>query len=226
MNALNPLVSALPGESLTDLDDAQRRVLDAIDEHALIADLVELIRVPSVTGTDAESDLVHQQANRLGALGFDVDAWKLDLDELAARPDHPGTEAPRTEAYGVVGTLGGAGSDSEPALVLQGHVDVVPTGDLDKWPERDPWSGAIRDGIVHGRGACDMKAGVAANLAVARALAVSGVGWSGRSRSTASSARRTAGSARSRRCCAGTAVRRRSSPSRRAGASSWPTRVR
>lgn len=175
MNALNPLVSALPGESLTDLDDAQRRVLDAIDEHALIADLVELIRVPSVTGTDAESDLVHQQANRLGALGFDVDAWKLDLDELAARPDHPGTEAPRTEAYGVVGTLGGAGSDGEPALVLQGHVDVVPTGDLDKWPERDPWSGAIRDGIVHGRGACDMKAGVAANLAVARALAVSGV---------------------------------------------------
>ena len=59
--------------------------------------------------------------------------------------------------------------------MLQGHVDVVPTGDLDKWVDRDPWSGAIRDGIVHGRGACDMKAGAAANLAVARALVASGV---------------------------------------------------
>jgi acetylornithine deacetylase len=60
-------------------------------------------------------------------------------------------------------------------LVLQGHVDVVPTGDLEKWVDRDPWSGAIHDGVVHGRGACDMKAGTAANLAVAHALVRSGV---------------------------------------------------
>jgi acetylornithine deacetylase len=154
------------------LSRAERDVLDVIDEQALVDELVELIRVPSVTGSDAESDLQHRHARQLEALGFDVDSWKIDLDQLAARPDHPGTEVPRTEGYGVVGVLGPPGV---PVLVLQGHVDVVPTGDLDKWPQRDPWSGSVGGGAIHGRGACDMKAGVAANLAVARALVASGV---------------------------------------------------
>jgi acetylornithine deacetylase len=151
-------------------------VLDAIDERALVADLVATIQVPSVTGSDAESDLQAATARDWATWGLDVDHWQLDLDALAARPDHPGTEAPRTEGWGVVGTLGPGG---EPALVLQGHVDVVPSGDLDSWEDRDPWSGrvvgGVRDGAVHGRGACDMKAGVAVNNAVARALVVSGV---------------------------------------------------
>jgi acetylornithine deacetylase len=156
---------------------AEQRVLDAIDEQALVHELVDLIRVPSITGTDAESDLQHRHAGQLRELGFDVDAWEFDLDELYADPRFPGIEAERHEGHGVVGTIGGtqAGPDAMPALVLQGHVDVVPTGDLDKWVDRDPWSGAIHDGIVHGRGACDMKAGAAANLAVARALVASGL---------------------------------------------------
>src|SRR5205085_9896305 len=139
-----------------------------LDEDALVADLVDLIRIPSVTGSDAESDLQHRVADRLAGLGFDVDAWQMDLEALADHPAYPGTEAARTEGYGVVALMGPGGT---PALVLQGHVDVVPTGDLDKWEDRDPWSGRVRGGAVHGRGACDMKAGVAVNLAVAHALA-------------------------------------------------------
>ena len=156
---------------MPELTRAEERVLAAIDDDALVRELVDLIRVPSVTGTDAESDLQHRAAGQLAELGFAVDAWKLDLPALEAHADFPGTEAPRAEGYGVVGTLG----DGVPALVLQAHVDVVPTGDLDKWPDHDPFSGAIHDGVVHGRGACDMKAGAAANLAVARALVASGV---------------------------------------------------
>lgn len=158
---------ALTPTTLPRLSRAELRVLDAINEHALLLDLVSMIQVPSVTGTDAESDLQHRHATRLTALGFDVDTWKLDLDGLAAHPDHPGSEAPRTEGYGVVGVLG---PTEVPALILQGHVDVVPTGDLARWDNRDPWSGQVRHGAVHGRGACDMKAGLAANLAVARAM--------------------------------------------------------
>jgi acetylornithine deacetylase len=155
-----------------ELSDAELRVLHAIDEDALVAELVDLIRVPSITGTDGESDLQHRHAGQLAELGFSVDAWKLDLAELRAHPDYPGTEAARSEGYGVVGILGPSGPA---ALVLQSHVDVVPTGDLEKWVDRDPWSGSIVDGAVHGRGACDMKAGTAANLAVARAIVASGV---------------------------------------------------
>ncbi|WP_242504079.1 ArgE/DapE family deacylase [Promicromonospora panici] len=161
--------TSVPGVELT---RAEAAVLDAIDEHALVEELVAMIRLPSLTGSDAESELQQWHASQLATLGFDVDTWKLDLDDLAAHPDYPGTEAPRVEGYGVVGVLGPEGV---PALVLQGHVDVVPTGDLDNWDDRNPFSGAIRQNAIHGRGACDMKAGVAANLAVARALVVSGV---------------------------------------------------
>ena len=160
-------------QTITDqITRAEARVLDAIDEEALVDTLVSMIQVPSVTGTAAESELQAWHASQLAEIGFEVDHWKLDLDALAAHPDFPGTEAPRQEGYGTVGVLG---ASKLPALILQGHIDVVPTGDLDNWEDRDPWSGVIKNNAVHGRGACDMKAGVAANLAVARALVGSGV---------------------------------------------------
>lgn len=157
------------------LTPIEKRILAELDEKALISNLIDLVRVPSVTGSDEESELQSQQAAELARWGFSVDTWKFDLDELRAHPLYPGTEAERFEGYGVVGTLGGnTPGGSTPALVLQGHVDVVPTGDLNKWMDNDPFSAAIFDGVLHGRGACDMKAGVAANMEVARTLALSG----------------------------------------------------
>ncbi|MER5322679.1 ArgE/DapE family deacylase [Streptosporangium roseum] len=154
------------------MSDNEARVLDALDEAETVRLLAELVRVPSVTGTDAESDLQHRCGSLLTEAGLDVDAWKLDLDALRAAPGFPGTEAPRVEGYGVVGVTGGEG---DPALVLQGHVDVVPTGDLAKWQGGDPFGARISGNVLHGRGACDMKAGLAANLAVVAALRRSGV---------------------------------------------------
>ena len=156
----------------SELTAPERRVLDAVDEAELVATLVELVRVPSVTGTDAESELQHTMARWYEEAGLEVDLWSLDLEELRADPGFPGSEAPRLEGHGLVGT--GAG-DGEPALVLQGHVDVVPAGDVEAWHASDPYSARVSGGVLHGRGACDMKAGVAAALAVARALQRSGV---------------------------------------------------
>lgn len=156
------------------LTAAHRRVLDAIDTAALVEHVVRLVRVPSVTGTDPESELQHEMADQLSELGMDVDLWKLDLDELAADPDYPGVEADRSEGYGVVGVAAGA-DEREPALILQGHIDVVPVGDIGKWGADGPFSGEIRGDAILGRGTVDMKAGVAANFAVARALLTAGV---------------------------------------------------
>lgn len=153
------------------ISPTEARILDCLDEDALVESLIDLVRVPSITGSDEESSLQHSAATRLVELGLDVDAWKFDLDALGSRPDFPGTEAARVEGYGLVATFGGEGT---PALVLQGHVDVVPTGDLDKWRDHDPFSAAISGNVLHGRGACDMKAGYAANLAVVEALSASG----------------------------------------------------
>jgi acetylornithine deacetylase len=104
---------------------------------------------------------------------MDVDAWSIDVDAIRQHPDFPGDETDRTEGYGVVATMPGDDADL-PALVLQGHVDVVPIGDPEKW-EHDPFSAWIDGDALHGRGACDMKAGVAVNTAIARALHASGV---------------------------------------------------
>lgn len=154
--------------------EIEARVLAAVDESRAetVRLLAETVRVPSVTGTDAESDLQHRFARLLEEAGMDVDVWALDLDALRNTPGFPGTEAPRTEGYGVVGTTAGEG---EPALILQGHVDVVPTGDLAKWEGSDPFAARITGTTLHGRGACDMKAGLVANLAVARAFRAAGV---------------------------------------------------
>ena len=58
-----------------------------------------------------------------------------------------------------------------PLMVLAGHTDVVPTGPLDRWIS-DPFLPQIRDGVLYGRGAADMKSGLAAMVcAVERLLA-------------------------------------------------------
>ena len=153
-----------------DLSDLELRALAFVDERELVRDLVELIAVPSVSGSDAECDVQHRLAKQVGELGLDVDLWSLDLDRLTADPGFPGWEAPRTEAWGLVASSG----PGEPELVLQGHVDVVPGGDLDAW-RTDPFTPAVAGGRVHGRGACDMKAGVVANLAAVRAVRSAGI---------------------------------------------------
>lgn len=155
----------------TSLTGAERAVLDHLDEDALVESLVELVRIPSVGGSEAEVDVQEHVAQVLRDLDTDVDRWDIDLAGLADDPWFPGVEVDRSAAVGVVGTTEGEG---EPGLVLSGHTDVVPAGDVESWHGQDPFSAEIRDGALYGRGACDMKAGVAANLAVLRTLRAAG----------------------------------------------------
>jgi succinyl-diaminopimelate desuccinylase len=53
--------------------------------------------------------------------------------------------------------------EGKPSLILCGHIDVVPAGDVNKW-KTHPYSGEIKQGKLYGRGATDMKGGVAAML--------------------------------------------------------------
>jgi len=162
---------------VADLSTAEQRVLDAVDEVALVRRLRTLVAVPSVGGTAAESEVQHLLAGQLDELGCDVDLWPIDLDAAADDPDAPGQEVARSEAWGVVGTLPGAlpdDGDGLPALVLCGHTDVVPAGDRALWPG-NPFRPRVAGGAVHGRGACDMKAGVAAILGALAAVRAAGV---------------------------------------------------
>lgn len=159
------------------LSAEEAAALAAIDEAAIARLLLELLVIPSVTGTAAESELQHHVARHLDQLDLDVDLWSMDLPALRAHPEFPGTEAPRDEAWGLVATSADQGDG--PTIILQGHVDVVPTGDLSRW-RGDPFKPRTVGTTVHGRGACDMKAGLVANLAALAAIRASGARLRGR----------------------------------------------
>jgi acetylornithine deacetylase len=154
------------------MDTAWRdRLLAYLDDHAddIVADLIGLVRIPSVSGTDEENEMQHLVAGLLGELGLEVDSWEIALPEILAADGAPGVEVDRTEGWGTVGRLAGAGNGQ--SLLLNAHVDVVPAGDLGTWGEAGPFGAAIRGDAVHGRGSCDMKAGLTASLWVMRAFA-------------------------------------------------------
>ena len=152
--------------------ELEQAVLAAVDDQRILDDLRELVRIPSVDGTAPEVDVQGWCAERLRGLGLTVDHWEIDLPVVTAEPDFPGMEVERTEAWGCVATLGG---DATPGLIMNGHTDVVPTGDPDLWPDGDPFSARIADGIMWGRGTCDMKAGLAAIIGAVAAIAAAGV---------------------------------------------------
>jgi acetylornithine deacetylase len=141
--------------------------LGRLDPAALARDVAALVQVPSVTGDERAA--LERLAATAEALGLRADVHRHDLAALRAHPDHPGEEAPRDELWGLTVTVPGARPDG-PRLALDAHVDVVPAGS-EPWRHGGPWSGAIADGSVHGRGSVDMKG---ATVAAVHALAALG----------------------------------------------------
>ena len=139
----------------------------SLDGAALAADVAALVRVPSVTGE--ERGALEWLAARAVELGLRTELVEHDLAALRAHAGHPGEEAPRAELLGLTVTLPGTAPGR---LCLNGHVDVVAPGTA-AW-RHGPWSGAIDDGCVHGRGAADMKGAVVAMLYALAALRAAG----------------------------------------------------
>jgi acetylornithine deacetylase len=140
--------------------------LERLDAAALADDVAALVRVPSVTGD--EGPALERLAELAAALGLRGDLHRHDLAALRAHPDHPGEEAARDELRGLTVTVPGT-RDSAPRLAIDGHVDVVPVG-AEAWRHGSPWSGAVEDGFVYGRGSVDMKGAVVAALHALAAL--------------------------------------------------------
>jgi succinyl-diaminopimelate desuccinylase len=81
-------------------------------------------------------------------------------DVMARRLEAAGFRIERLR-YGLVENLWARRGDSAPLLCFAGHTDVVPTGPLEEW-KSDPFLPSVRDGVLYGRGAADMKSGLAA----------------------------------------------------------------
>jgi succinyl-diaminopimelate desuccinylase len=100
---------------------------------------IDLISRPSVTPEDAGCQ--ETMIARLEKIGFTIERMRFeDVDNFWARRGSEG-----------------------PLLAFAGHTDVVPTGPLDEW-QTDPFKPEIRDGLLYGRGAADMKGSLAAMI--------------------------------------------------------------
>ena len=129
----------------------------SVDADALIEFTQRLVRIRSVNDPDAgstETDAALEVADLMRSWG-----WEAVIEEVA-----PGR-------LNVISVL--AGSSPGPTLLLEGHTDVVTEGDLREW-SFDPYGGEVVDGKLYGRGAADMKGGLAAMLFAARAIESSG----------------------------------------------------
>jgi acetylornithine deacetylase len=140
----------------------------AIDRDRLVADLGALVRTSSVTGS--EEAVAAWAAEALSGVGLAVETVAPDPAAIRADPDWPGEEMARTALPVVIGRAGRTGGRR---VILSGHLDVVPAGDPATWTV-DPWAAEIRGDALYGRGACDMKGGVAAIIGAVRALRASG----------------------------------------------------
>lgn len=138
----------------------------AVDRRAadLAALLRELVQARSTLGEEAAAQAIVRA--RLAAAGFevadvDVGEWLDPHDETAGHPllGYAGRPC-------VAGRLRGAGGGR--SLHLSGHVDVVPAEAPERW-RHEPWAGVVEGGRMWGRGAGDMKAGIAAYLVAVEA---------------------------------------------------------
>ncbi|TCT19310.1 succinyl-diaminopimelate desuccinylase [Thiobaca trueperi] len=114
----------------------------------------DLIARPSVTPDDAGCQAL--MAERLAAIGFRIEHLP----------------------FGEVSNLWARRGETGPLFCFAGHTDVVPTGPLDQWTS-DPFVPTIRDGLLFGRGAADMKGSVAAMVTAAESFVAAHPGHRG-----------------------------------------------
>lgn len=137
-----------------------------------IAFLADLVHFPSTRGNEAP--LQDWMARQLAARGYDVDRYTLADVPLAQHPKaSPMVEADPAKSVQVVATHRAA-SPAGRSLILQGHIDVVPEGPAEMWTH-PPYAATTRDGWMYGRGAHDMKSGVAAMVFAMDALRGAGL---------------------------------------------------
>ena len=160
----------------------ERRLCEEIEGRrdqlvALASDLIAFDTTARKVGDPPRDETALQEhlAGRLRRVGAEVDLWEPDAASMRGRPLVPdGLDfAGRPQ---LIARLRGAGGGQ--ALVFNGHIDVVSAEPRGRW-STDPFRAAVREGRLYGRGACDMKGGIAAMVLAAEALADLGISLAG-----------------------------------------------
>jgi acetylornithine deacetylase len=153
--------------------DEVTRLIDGRREE-ITGFLQKLVSFPSVTGE--EHEIQQFIAGVLRDMGLEVRVWEPDHEALKSHPAYIPVERGYENRPNVVGVRRGKGGGR--SLLFNGHVDVIPPGPLDRWTS-SPWAAEIRENRLYGRGASDMKSGLAAMTMAMDTLVRAGVGLKG-----------------------------------------------
>lgn len=156
--------------------DTERAIREAVSvrRDELIELVQELVRVPSLQGEEEPAQRI--VADRLQAAGFEVERIEPDPEAALADPYAGYPDPSYAGRTSVAGRLPGKGAGR--SMHLSGHIDVVPIDPAEEWTS-EPFAAEVRDGRIWGRGAGDMKGGLAAYLIAATTLADVFDGWRG-----------------------------------------------
>lgn len=149
-------------------EEMARRISDAVDAgfDEQIEFLQELVQRPSVRGQEhLAQDLMFQAMRQRG---YAMDRWLVDPKDIEHHPGFSPVAVDYAHAWNVVGTHRPR-NETGRSLILNGHIDVVPTGPVEMWAD-PPFAATIKGDWMYGRGAGDMKAGVVANMFALDAL--------------------------------------------------------
>jgi len=164
---------AISGYNPLAMSDQPQNISAKLDRlrPELTAFLARLVQFPSLPGH--EQDAQHFYAGKLRSLGLETEVVPSVRKDLEKHPAFCDDGVPFKDRLNVVGRWGGSGRKPGRTLILNGHMDVVPTGSEKLWAD-SPWSGTARGGKLYGRGSCDMKAGLTANVYAVQILQLIG----------------------------------------------------
>jgi acetylornithine deacetylase len=158
------------------LADIQQAVVDSVStlRPEIVAALQGLVQIPSQTGSEGLAQ--EAVAHLMRAHELEVDLWEPDVTALEPHAESVTLGEDFAGRPNVVGIRRGEGGGR--SLILNGHIDTVEVGEQSAWTY-SPLGGDVVDGRLYGRGACDMKGGVVANLFALRALRLAGIAPAG-----------------------------------------------
>lgn len=148
--------------------ELRRAIVESVEQGFAdqIAYTRKLVSFPSVRGAEhAVQDFTFRELMRRG---YAMDRFAMDRAAIEAHPGGSPWSQEHSGAPIVVG-IHYPRTESGRSLILQSHLDVVPTGPEAMW-QRKPYAGEIEGDWMYGRGAADMKAGAAANVFALDAL--------------------------------------------------------
>jgi acetylornithine deacetylase len=156
------------------MNPTTQKIAEQVDSlrEQIIAFLARLVQFPSLPGREQAAQ--HFYAEKLQTLGLSPGILVSKKEDLESHPAFCDDGIPFDERLNVIGRWQGTGNKSGKSsaprtLILNGHMDVVPTGSETLW-SASPWSGEVKDHRLYGRGSCDMKAGLTASVFAVQAL--------------------------------------------------------